>query len=252
MKHPKIMPARAEKKAAPYTGPLLEMKAINKTYMLGEVPFHVLHDIDLVLDRGEFLSVLGPSGSGKSTLMNIIGFLDTADSGLYRLNGETVTDLSESRLAAIRCREIGFVFQNFQLLPRISALENIMLPLIYAHVPAKERRERAMTMLSRVGLEDKAQNKPLQLSGGQMQRVAIARAMVTDPSIILADEPTGALDQKTGEQIMELFSRLNEEGKTIVMITHSLKTSSYASRVVHMVDGRLHPDDGLGNAAEVL
>ena len=129
---------------------------------------------------------------------------------------------------------------------------NIMLPLIYAHVPAKERRERAMIMLSRVGLEDKAQNKPLQLSGGQMQRVAIARAMVTDPSIILADEPTGALDQKTGEQIMELFSRLNEEGKTIVMITHSLKTSSYASRVVHMVDGRLHPDDGSGNAADVL
>lgn len=241
----KLQTNTVPRQAAPetFSGPLLEMKAINKTYMLGEVPFHVLHDIDLTVEKGEFLSILGPSGSGKSTLMNIIGCLDTADSGLYRLSGETVCDLTESRLAAIRCREIGFVFQNFQLLPRITALDNIMLPLIYAHVPARERRERAMNMLERVGLADKAQNKPVQLSGGQMQRVAIARAMVTDPSVILADEPTGALDQKTGEQIMDLFTHLNEEGKTIIMITHSMKTSSYASRVAHMVDGRLYSDE---------
>ena len=215
------------------------MQGINKTYMLGDNPFHVLHDIDFTVEKGEFVSILGPSGSGKSTLMNLIGCLDTPDSGTYFLGGRDVSKMGESALASVRNREIGFIFQNFQLLQKSTALENVMLPLIYGHYPKSERYERAMTMLERVGLASKAQNKPTQLSGGQMQRVAIARAMVTEPSILLADEPTGALDTKTGEQVMELFSALHGEGKTIVMITHSHRISEYASRVVHLVDGRL-------------
>ncbi|MBO5788402.1 MAG: ABC transporter ATP-binding protein [Clostridia bacterium] len=223
--------------------PLLMLSHINKTYMLGELPFQVLHDVSFSVEEGEFVSILGPSGSGKSTLMNIIGCLDTANSGVYRLRDKEVSDISESQLAQIRNREIGFVFQNFQLLTKISAVENVMLPLVYARCPRKERYERAMSMLAKVGLENKAQNTPLQLSGGQMQRVAIARALVTQPAILLADEPTGALDQKTGEQIMELFSSLHDEGKTIVMITHSHKISSYAKRVVHIVDGHLYSEE---------
>ena len=219
---------------------LLSLKDITKSYMLGDVPFTVLHGITFTVERGEFVSVLGPSGSGKSTLMNIIGCLDVADEGVYTIGHHTVDGLREREMARIRNREIGFVFQSFQLLPRISALENVMLPLIYAKVPRAKRIARAMAELERVGLADKAHNLPTQLSGGQQQRVAIARALVTRPRILLADEPTGALDRATGAQIMDIFKSLNDAGITIVMITHDQKIASYASRVVHILDGRIY------------
>ena len=207
---------------------------------MGDVVFPVLHGITFSVEKGEFVSVLGPSGSGKSTLMNIIGCLDTHDEGEYLLNGRPVNGLKEREMARLRNREIGFVFQNFQLLPRISTLENVMLPLVYAKVPRKERIERARAELVRVGLGDKLSNLPRQLSGGQQQRVAIARALVTKPSILLADEPTGALDSHTGAQIMDIFRGLNEEGITVVMITHDAKIASYAARTVHILDGKMY------------
>ncbi len=219
---------------------LLSLTDVTKTYMMGDVPFPVLHGITFSVERGEFVSVLGPSGSGKSTLMNIIGCLDVPDDGSYVIGHRHADGLRERDLARIRNREIGFVFQSFQLLPRISALENVMLPLVYAKVPRAKRLARAMEELERVGLADKAHNLPRQLSGGQQQRVAIARALVTRPRILLADEPTGALDRATGAQIMEIFKTLNSEGITIVMITHDQKIASYASRVVHILDGRLY------------
>jgi len=219
---------------------LLDLQSITKIYHMGDIEFPVLQDITFSVDAGEFVSVLGPSGSGKSTLMNIIGCLDTADGGTYTIGRRAVTGLSERDMAKLRNRDIGFVFQSFQLLPRMSALENVMLPLIYAKVPRKARIARAMAELARVGLADKADNLPRQLSGGQQQRVAIARALVTRPRIILADEPTGALDRTTGAQIMDIFRALNEEGITIVMITHDHKVASYASRVVHILDGRIY------------
>ena len=184
--------------------------------------------------------VIGPSGSGKSTLMNIIGCLDVPDSGTYTLGRHTVSGLSERAMARVRNRDIGFVFQSFQLLPRISAIENVMLPLIYAKVPRAQRMARAMQELERVGLADKAHNLPRQLSGGQQQRVAIARALVTRPRILLADEPTGALDRATGAQIMDIFESLNKEGITVVMITHDHKVASFASRIVYILDGKLY------------
>ena len=220
--------------------PLLALREITKTYHMGDVPFPVLHGITFTVEAGEFVSVLGPSGSGKSTLMNIIGCLDVPDGGTYTLGRRAVAGLSEREMARLRNRDIGFVFQNFQLLPRISALENVMLPLIYAKGPRAERRERAMAELRRVGLEDKAMNLPRQLSGGQQQRVAIARALVTRPRILLADEPTGALDRATGAQIMDIFRSLHAEGITVVMITHDHKVASYAERVVYILDGRLY------------
>ena len=219
---------------------LLSLTDVTKTYMMGDVPFPVLHGITFSVERGEFVSVLGPSGSGKSTLMNIIGCLDVPDDGSYVIGHRHVDGLRERDLARIRNREIGFVFQSFQLLPRISALENVMLPLVYAKVPRAKRMARAMEELERVGLADKAHNLPRQLSGGQQQRVAIARALVTRPRILLADEPTGALDRATGAQIMDIFKTLNGEGITIVMITHDQKVASYASRVVHILDGRIY------------
>lgn len=218
---------------------VLDMKDIVKVYTMGEEEQTVLNKIALSVEKGEFVSILGPSGSGKSTLMNIIGCLDTPTSGTYVLAEEKVEALDEIELAKIRNKEIGFIFQQFHLLPRLTALENVELPLIYAGVPEKERRERCMEMLKRVGLEDKLRNKPNQLSGGQQQRVAIARAMVTEPSIILADEPTGALDQKTGQQIIALFQELHSEGKTIIMITHDVDIAKKAERVVHILDGKL-------------
>ena len=220
--------------------PLLSLRDITKTYHMGDVLFPVLHGITFTVERGEFVSVLGPSGSGKSTLMNVIGCLDVADGGTYTLGGRPVAGLSESEMARLRNREIGFVFQNFQLLPRLSTLDNVMLPLIYAKVPKAARLARARAELARVGLADKEANLPRQLSGGQQQRVAIARALVTRPRILLADEPTGALDRATGAQIMEIFKSLNEAGITIVMITHDRKVASYASRTVHILDGRLY------------
>ena len=220
--------------------PILALQDIKKSYQMGDVHFPVLHGITFTVEAGEFVSVLGPSGSGKSTLMNIIGCLDVPDSGTYTLGHRTVKNLSERTMARIRNHDIGFVFQSFQLLPRISAVENVMLPLIYAKVPRAKRYERAMRELERVGLADKANNLPRQLSGGQQQRVAIARALVTRPRILLADEPTGALDRATGAQIMDIFRSLNKEGITVVMITHDHKVASFASRIVYILDGKLY------------
>ena len=216
-----------------------EMRKVNKVYRMGDEDSHVLKDIDLAVDEGEYLSVLGPSGSGKSTLMNIIGCLDVATSGEYVLRGRLIEDLTEAELARIRSREIGFIFQNSQLLPRLTAQKNVELPLIYAGVSPRERRRRAKEMLDRVGLSERRDHYPNQLSGGQQQRVAIARALVGNPSILLADEPTGALDQKTGRQVMELFGELSREGRTIIMITHDMNIAAYARRVVHIIDGEL-------------
>ena len=216
-----------------------DMRGIDKDYIMGGETVHILKKIDLRIEEGEYLSVLGPSGSGKSTLMNIIGCLDTPTAGEYTLRGREVQELDERELAALRSQEIGFIFQNSQLLPRLSALKNVELPLIYAGVPPKERHRRAEAMLERVGLSDRMDHLPTQLSGGQQQRVAIARALVGNPSILLADEPTGALDQKTGAQIMQLFQELNDEHRTIIMITHDMNIARHARRVVHIIDGEI-------------
>ena len=215
------------------------MTGIHKIYPLGDEELHVLKDINLHIEQGEYLSILGPSGSGKSTLMNIIGCLDTPTRGSYILHGRQVDDMNEKELARLRSKEIGFVFQNSQLLPRLTAQQNVELPLIYADVSTKERRRRAREMLDRVGLSDRMEHYPNQLSGGQQQRVAIARALVGNPSILLADEPTGALDQKTGKQVMQLFQSLNDEGRTVIMITHDMKVAANARRTVHIIDGEL-------------
>jgi len=222
---------------------ILRMKNIIKRYYLGGETQTVLNNVNLSIDKGEFVSILGPSGSGKTTLMNIIGCLDVPTEGSYVLAGETVSEMSEKELARARNREIGFVFQSFQLLPRLNALENVEIPLIYAGVPFSERRKRAKAILERVGLADKLKNLPTQLSGGQQQRVAIARSVVNSPSILLADEPTGALDQRTGQQIMQLFKDINSEGRTVIMITHDQNLASYAKRIVHILDGCLREGD---------
>lgn len=222
---------------------ILDMKDIVKTYRMGDEDQVVLKGVDLLVHKGEFLSILGPSGSGKSTMMNIIGCLDTPTSGTCILGGRNISDQSQKQLARIRSKEIGFIFQSFQLLPRQSARENVELPLIYAHIPPHERRSRAEEMLIKVGLEDKMDHRPNQLSGGQQQRVAIARALANNPTILLADEPTGALDQKTGKQVMDLFTELNEEGNTIIMITHDSNIAKYANRVVRILDGNLYEGD---------
>ena len=218
---------------------ILNMQNICKSYYLGEEELEVLHDVNLTIHKGQFISVLGPSGSGKSTLMNIIGCLDVATKGSYVLSGNNIDDLDEIELARVRNQEIGFVFQSFQLLPRMTALENVELPLIYRGLSSLKRRKMAREILERVGLADKIVNLPNQLSGGQQQRVAIARALVTEPSILLADEPTGALDQKTGEQVIALFEELNNDGRTIIMITHDSNIARHARRVVHILDGCL-------------
>ncbi len=218
---------------------ILKITDLVKTYHLGGEKLIALNKVSLTINKGEFVSILGPSGSGKSTLMNIIGCLDTPTSGHYTLSGKKVANLSEKELARIRNKEIGFIFQSFQLLPRLSAIQNVELPLIYAGVPADERRKKAKRILERVGLGDKLPNLPTQLSGGQQQRVAIARSVITEPSILLADEPTGALDQKTGAQIMQLFKELNKEGRTIVMITHDKHIANFGSRVLNIIDGRV-------------
>lgn len=218
---------------------ILEMENIVKTYLMGDENQIVLDNVNLTVEQGEFISVLGPSGSGKSTLMNIIGCLDVPTTGKYVLNGHDISGLDEVQLSGLRNREIGFIFQQFQLLPRLNALQNVELPLIYSGVSEKERKERAREMLVKVGLENKLENRPNQLSGGQQQRVAIARALVTQPTILLADEPTGALDQKTGVQIMQLFQELHDEGKTIIMITHDKHIAKYGSRIVRLLDGKL-------------
>lgn len=218
---------------------ILRMTNIVKTYQMGDEVSTVLKGIDLTVNEGEFLAVLGPSGSGKSTLMNIIGCLDVPTSGEYVLSGRLIGDQDENTLAHIRSKEIGFIFQSFHLLQRQTALENVELPLIYADMPEKERKQRAKEMLIRVGLEDKMNHYPNQMSGGQQQRVAIARAISGNPTILLADEPTGALDQKTGASVMELFHELNEEGRTIIMITHDINIARHATRVVRILDGNI-------------
>ena len=218
---------------------ILSMKNITKVYKMGEEENIVLKGIDLSVKEGEFLAILGPSGSGKSTLMNIIGCLDVQSGGEYLLSGEPVGEHDEKELARIRRKEIGFIFQSFYLLSKLDALQNVELPLIYGGVSPLERTRRAKEKLCRVGLEERINYFPNQLSGGQQQRVAIARALAMDPTIILADEPTGALDQKNGAQIMQLFEELNEEGKTIVMITHDEKIARRAKRIVRILDGEL-------------
>ncbi|PRR81564.1 ABC transporter ATP-binding protein [Clostridium vincentii] len=218
---------------------IVNMKNICKSYYMGEEELKILHNVNLIINSGEFLSILGPSGSGKSTMMNIIGCLDVPSSGDYILSGNNINDLDEIDLAKARNKEIGFVFQSFHLLPRMTALQNVELPLIYSGIPSSERRKRAEAILQRVGLGDRMRNLPNQLSGGQQQRVAIARALVTEPTILLADEPTGALDQKTGAQVMELFEELNKDGRTIIMITHDTGIARHAKRVVKILDGYL-------------
>ena len=219
--------------------PIIEIRDLYKIYNPGENEVRALDGVSLKVFEGEFVAIFGHSGSGKSTLMNIIGCLDTPTSGEYILHGRMIRDLDENQLAHIRSKEIGFIFQQFQLLPRLDALKNVELPLIYAGVPPRERTRRAEEMLVRVGLKDRMHHYQNQLSGGQQQRVAIARALATNPTLLLADEPTGALDQATGEQVMALFRELNDEGRTIVMITHDLKIARHASRIVNILDGVL-------------
>jgi len=223
---------------------IIKMRNIIKRFYIGKPnELEILHGINMTVNKGEFVAIVGPSGSGKSTLMNIIGCLDSPSEGEYILNGHAVDELNEKQLAGIRNREIGFIFQNSQLLHRLDALQNVELPLVYAGVRPKERARRAKEMLERVGLSERMHHFPNQLSGGQQQRVAIARALVTNPKILLADEPTGALDQKTGRQIMTLFEELHQEGHTIIMITHDLKIAGFAKRVVHIIDGCLTEEE---------
>ena len=219
---------------------ILNLQNIYKDYQQEKLVVPVLKDVSLTVEEGEYVAIMGPSGSGKTTLMNIIGCLDRPTSGTYELAGENVLKLKDRELSDLRLKSIGFVFQSFQLMQRESAVENVALPLSYAGVRKKERRSRATKALERVGLGDRVNFRPTQLSGGQKQRVAIARAMVNHPKILLADEPTGALDSKSGEQIMELFDSLNEEGVTIVMITHDPKIAAKAKRIVRIIDGEIY------------
>ena len=223
-------------------GPVILTKALTREYVLGAEVIKALRGVDLDIYRNEFVAVMGPSGSGKSTLMNVIGCLDTPSAGEYWLNGQRVSDLADSDLARIRNREIGFVFQTFNLLPRASALHNVELPLIYAGVPSKERRERAIGGLEAVGLGDRKDHRPTELSGGQRQRVAVARALINHPSILLADEPTGNLDSKTGEEIMQVFEQLWEHGQTIILVTHEHDIAAHARRQIHILDGVIDRD----------
>ena len=219
---------------------ILELRDICKDYQQGKEPVRVLKNINLTVEKGDYLAIMGPSGSGKTTLMNIIGCLDVPTSGSYTLEGRALKDLSDDDLAEVRNKHIGFVFQRFYLLPKMDALDNVALPLLYADVPLKERRERAEEALKAVGLEERIHFFPNQLSGGQCQRVAIARAIVGKPQLLLADEPTGALDTKAGNQIMEIFRRLSDEGMTIIMITHEPSIAACADKTYRILDGELH------------
>ena len=232
--------------ATPPVGVMIRAENLWKTYDMGEaIAVQALSGVTFEIDRGEYVAVMGPSGSGKSTLMNLIGCLDTPTSGKYWLNGQLVSELSDDELAYIRNKEIGFVFQTFTLLSRASALHNVELPLIYSGIPAKERLEKAQEALRKVDLVDRMHHKPNELSGGQRQRVAIARALVNNPSIILADEPTGNLDSATGEEIMGVFERLYEAGNTIVLVTHERDIAAHAHRIMHVRDGKIERDESV-------
>jgi putative ABC transport system ATP-binding protein len=221
---------------------LIDIRDITKVYQMGDQQVHALSGVTVGMDRGEYVAVMGPSGSGKSTLMNLIGCLDTPSDGSYVLNGREVAKMTDDELASIRNQEIGFVFQTFNLLPRTSALQQVELPLVYSGVPRKERRERAKAALASVGLTERAHHHPSELSGGQRQRVAVARALVNDPSILLADEPTGNLDSQTGAEIMALFDELNSRGNTIVLVTHEEDIAAHARRIVRLLDGKVRDD----------
>ncbi len=223
---------------------MIELKEISKLYLVGDEEVRALDHASMHIDDGEFVSIIGPSGSGKSTLMNIIGCLDTADAGVYLLDGVPIEDYTENELARIRNRKIGFVFQNFNLIPKLTAEENVELPLIYQGVRKAERRERVALALGQVRLHNRAKHLPTELSGGQQQRVAIARAIVTRPTMILADEPTGNLDSHTGEEIMEIFHTLHRQGNTIVLITHDEALARQAARRIHILDGRVEEVSG--------
>jgi putative ABC transport system ATP-binding protein len=224
-------------------GVIIRTWDLMKTYVMGDQTIHAVSGVDIEIKRGEYVAIMGPSGSGKSTLMNLIGCLDTASSGLYYLNGNLVSEMDDDDLARIRNKEIGFVFQTFNLLARASALHNVELPLIYAGVPRSQREERARKALREVDLEQRMEHKPSELSGGQRQRVAVARALVNNPSLLLADEPTGALDTATGNDIMALFARLHQAGNTIVLVTHEHDIAMHAHRVIHIRDGKVERDE---------
>ncbi|MEK3850407.1 ABC transporter ATP-binding protein [Paenibacillus sp. FSL M7-0802] len=226
---------------------VIEIKALKKIYEVGGQEIQALRGVNLSISEGEFVAIMGPSGSGKSTMMNVIGCLDHPDTGKYYLDGYSILDARENELSEIRNQKLGFVFQKFYLLSRTTALANVELPMMYAGIPAKERRERAVEALRSVGLAERMYNKPNELSGGQQQRVSIARALVNNPVILLADEPTGALDTKTSVEIMELFQGLNEQGKTIVLVTHELEIAEYAKRLISFRDGDIERDECITN-----
>jgi putative ABC transport system ATP-binding protein len=221
---------------------LIETRDLWKTYQMGDEQIHALRGVSIQIQRGEYVAIMGPSGSGKSTLMNLIGCLDTPSRGTYLLNDKEVSQMNDNELARIRNEEIGFVFQTFNLLPRATALHNVELPLVYAGVPAKDRQDRAKVALQKVELGERMTHRPNELSGGQRQRVAIARALVNNPSILLADEPTGNLDSKTGAEIMQLFERLHKAGNTIVLVTHEPDVAAFAYRAIHIRDGQVEND----------
>jgi putative ABC transport system ATP-binding protein len=221
---------------------IIKIRNIIRDFPLGQETVHVLKNIDLDIEKGEYVAIMGPSGSGKSTLMNLIGCLDTSTSGTYILNGKDVSQMSDNELAEIRNKEIGFVFQTFNLLPRTTALDNVALPMVYAGASKKERTERAIEVLNDVGLSDRMDHRPNQLSGGQRQRVAVGRALVNKPSIILADEPTGNLDTKTGVEIMTLFENIHKAGNTIIVVTHEEEIASHADRIIRLRDGMIESD----------
>jgi putative ABC transport system ATP-binding protein len=224
---------------------IINIEHIAKIYQVGSEEVHALADVSLKIDKNEYVAIMGPSGSGKSTLMNILGCLDTPTRGLYDFKGTNVSQMNDNELASIRNKEIGFVFQTFNLLPRSNALHNVELPLIYAGISSSERKERARIALDNVGLSDRVHHKPNELSGGQRQRVAIARALVTSPSIILADEPTGNLDTKTGEDIMSLFNDIYEQGNTIILVTHEEYIAEHAARIIRLRDGLIEKDENV-------
>ncbi len=224
---------------------LIRLTDITRHYDMGAETVHALRGVSLSIERGEYVAIMGPSGSGKSTMMNMLGCLDTPSAGRYELNGTDVSEMDDNELAEVRNREIGFIFQSFNLLARASALRNVELPMVYAGVPADERHERAMAALAQVGLADRVEHKPNELSGGQRQRVAVARALVNKPSILLADEPTGNLDSRTGKEILALFDQLSRTGNTIIVVTHEEAVARHARRVVRILDGLIASDEVL-------